>query len=72
MTDIRCSQCQKPFILELHRNPQYKGVVLCPTCLDVRKLLDGLFIDLNIGQIEAMILEDPDASALSRGITTVN
>lgn len=72
MTDIRCMQCQKPFILELHRNPQYKGTVLCPTCLDMRKLLDGLFIDLNIKQIEAMILEDPDISKISRDITTVN
>ena len=72
MTEIRCHQCLTPFILELHRSPNYKGAILCPTCLEVRKLLDGLFIDLNIGDIEEMILEDHDASGLSRGITTVN
>jgi len=72
MTEIRCNQCLKPFILELHEDPYYKGVILCPTCLEVRKLLDGLFIDLNIGQIERLILEDVDSGSLSRGVTAIN
>lgn len=72
MTLIRCYQCLKSFILELHIEPYYKGSILCPTCLEVRKLLDGLFVDLNMIYIEQLILEDTDISALSRGVTTIN